>query len=110
MCDHLAPFERKRTQPVHPSGHGCKECLLAGGDWVHLRLCMNCGHVGCCDDSPSRHATAHAHASKHPVIKSFEPDEDWAYCYVHEETVESIATFPEESPERHYDAKSARKR
>jgi len=107
MCDHLTKFERKRTSPVHASGHGCKECLEAGDVWVHLRLCMSCGHVGCCDDSPNQHATRHHHATKHPVIKSFEPGEDWAWCFVHEDMLESMPTFPEESPPQHYDPPGA---
>jgi hypothetical protein len=63
---------------------------------------MSCGHVGCCDDSPNRHATHHARATRHPVIKSFEPGEDWAWCYADEELLEAFPTFPEESPDRHY--------
>jgi len=102
MCKHLVVFEREREAPVHPSSHGCLECLEAGGEWVHLRLCMACGHVGCCDDSPNRHATRHYHSTKHPVVKSFEPGEDWAWCYADEEMVEAIRTFPEEAPHRHY--------
>jgi len=102
MCKHLGSLERKRTKAVHPSSHGCKECLESGGEWVHLRLCMTCGHVGCCDDSPNRHATRHHHATKHPVIKSFEPGEDWGWCYVDEEMAEEISAFPEESPPEHY--------
>ncbi|QKR99311.1 UBP-type zinc finger domain-containing protein [Sphingomonas sp. CL5.1] len=66
---------------VPPSGTGCKECLETGGWWVHLRRCAQCGHVGCCDTSPSRHATAHFHATGHPVIRSFEPDEEWFFDY-----------------------------
>lgn len=61
---------------------GCEECLECGDRWVHLRLCRTCGHVGCCDSSPNRHATKHFHATKHPIITSFEPGEDWSYCYV----------------------------
>ena len=102
MCDHLTKFERKRTSPVHASGHGCKECLEAGDVWVHLRLCMTCGHVGCCDDSPNQHATRHHHATKHPVIKSFEPGEDWAWCYADDELLESFPAFPIEAPPEHY--------
>jgi hypothetical protein len=63
---------------------GCEECLRIGSAWVHLRLCLTCGHVGCCDASPLRHARAHAYASGHPVIRSFEPGEDWRWCYVDE--------------------------
>jgi uncharacterized UBP type Zn finger protein len=63
---------------------GCEDCLAAGGAWLHLRICLECGHVGCCDDSPNRHATAHAHATEHPIIRSLEPGEDWSWCYVDE--------------------------
>jgi hypothetical protein len=66
---------------VPPSGTGCVECLAAGGWWLHLRRCAQCGHIGCCDNSPSRHATAHHQATHHPVIASFEPGEDWFYDY-----------------------------
>lgn len=104
MCGHLSRFERKRASPVKPSGYGCKECLETGGDWVQLRLCMTCGHVGCCDSSPNHHATRHHHATEHPVIKSFEPGEDWAWCFVDEEMLEAIVAFPEESPRRHLDS------
>lgn len=66
-----------------PSGSGCVECLAGAhpGWWVHLRRCAACGHIGCCDDSPSKHATAHSRQSGHPVIQSFEPGEDWFYDY-----------------------------
>ena len=60
---------------------GCEECLAAGGRWVHLRLCQTCGHVGCCDSSPGKHATGHFHATGHPMVRSFEPGEDWSWCY-----------------------------
>jgi len=60
---------------------GCEDCLRTGGTWVHLRLCMACGHVGCCDSSPNRHATRHNNATGHPVVASFEPGEAWMYCY-----------------------------
>jgi uncharacterized UBP type Zn finger protein len=75
-CSHLDTVE-----PVTTSGNGCVECLQIGGRWVHLRLCMNCGHVGCCDDSPNRHATAHFHKTKHPIITSLEDGETWCWCY-----------------------------
>ncbi|HEX2786403.1 MAG TPA: UBP-type zinc finger domain-containing protein [Ignavibacteria bacterium] len=61
---------------------GCEECLKTGDSWVHLRLCLTCGHVGCCDNSKNKHATKHFHATQHPVMKSFEPGEDWMWCYV----------------------------
>jgi len=66
-----------------PGSEGCEDCLAAGRhDWVHLRVCQSCGHVGCCDQSPGRHATAHFHAVGHPIIRSFEPGEGWYYCYL----------------------------
>jgi len=108
MCKHLIVFERERTAPVHPSSHGCRECLETGDEWVHLRLCMACGHVGCCDSSPNRHATRHHHATRHPVVKSYEPGEDWAWCFLDEEMAEVIRAFPEESPQRHYAPPGAR--
>jgi CPA2 family monovalent cation:H+ antiporter-2 len=76
-CTHLA-----QVRPVHPGSRGCEECLRTGDDWVHLRVCMSCGHVGCCDDSKNRHATAHFTATTHPVIRSIEPGETWGWCYV----------------------------
>ena len=76
-CEHAA-----NVKPVPPrTPTGCEECLTAGTSWVHLRLCLTCGHVGCCDSSPGRHATRHAHATSHPVIASYEPGERWAWCY-----------------------------
>jgi uncharacterized UBP type Zn finger protein len=76
-CTHLNHIVK-----VPPSGNGCVECLLAGMHWVHLRRCTECGHIGCCDNSQGKHATAHFHAEGHPIIQSFEPGEDWYYCYV----------------------------
>jgi hypothetical protein len=61
---------------------GCEDCLRTGGKWLHLRICLTCGRVGCCDDSPNRHATAHAHKTEHPIVRSLEPGEDWSWCYV----------------------------
>ena len=76
-CTHL-----DLVADVTPSSEGCEDCLRIGGVWVHLRLCMICGHVGCCDNSPNRHATAHYHATPdHPIVRSYEPGEDWWYCY-----------------------------
>jgi len=63
---------------------GCEECLKTGDVWLHLRICLECGKVGCCDDSPNKHATAHAHESSHPLIRSLEPGEDWSWCYADE--------------------------
>jgi hypothetical protein len=70
---------------VPPSGTGCAECLDAGGWWFHLRRCAQCGHIGCCDSSPSQHATAHFKATGHPVIQSFEPGEDWFWDFTSEQ-------------------------
>jgi uncharacterized UBP type Zn finger protein len=68
--------------PREPLAEGCEECLKANGTWVHLRVCQSCGHVGCCDQSAGRHATAHFHETRHPVIRSNEGREEWAWCYV----------------------------
>jgi uncharacterized UBP type Zn finger protein len=76
ICEHVAGLGE-----VVPSGSGCKECLETGGRWVHLRLCLSCGQVGCCDSSPNRHASKHFHATGHPVVRSFEPGESWRWCY-----------------------------
>ena len=75
-CEHM-----DETAEVTPSGDGCVECLELGGRWVHLRLCETCGHVGCCDSSPGKHATAHFHSSGHPIAGSYEPGEDWLWCF-----------------------------
>jgi uncharacterized UBP type Zn finger protein len=75
-------------QPVTPhTPHGGQECLELGTRWVHLRLCLTCGHVGCCDSSPMRHARSHAHATAHPIVQSMQPGESWRWCYVHENYV-----------------------
>jgi uncharacterized UBP type Zn finger protein len=70
---------------------GCEECLKTGDSWVHLRMCLSCGKVGCCDSSPNRHATAHFHEKGHPLIRSAEPGEAWAWCYVDEVGLELTA-------------------
>ncbi|HEX6139984.1 MAG TPA: UBP-type zinc finger domain-containing protein [Candidatus Limnocylindria bacterium] len=69
---------------VTASDDGCHECLQTGGEWVHLRMCLSCGHVGCCDQSPNRHATGHFRESAHPAVQSVEPGEDWRWCYADE--------------------------
>jgi uncharacterized UBP type Zn finger protein len=84
-CTHLAQIHE-----VTPSAQGCEDCLKTGDAWVHLRLCKSCGHVGCCDSSPNRHATKHFHQTQHPIIKSFEPGEEWGYCYVDDAFFESL--------------------
>jgi uncharacterized UBP type Zn finger protein len=63
---------------------GCEDCLATGDPWLHLRICLHCGHVGCCDDSPNRHASRHAEADGHPIIRSLEPGEVWSWCFVDE--------------------------
>ena len=78
-CTHLDTIA-----DVAPSDDGCTDCLATGGRWVHLRRCAACGRVGCCDSSPNRHATAHHHATGHPLVQSFEPGEDWFWCYADE--------------------------
>ncbi|MGE5458229.1 MAG: ubiquitin carboxyl-terminal hydrolase 14 [Methanococcaceae archaeon] len=78
-CDHIENAD-SNISPKTPEG--CEECLKTGDSWVHLRLCLDCGHVGCCDNSKNKHATRHYNQTGHPVIKSFEPGEDWEYCYV----------------------------
>lgn len=81
-CEHLTAA----GDPTPQSAEGCQDCLSEGRkDWVHLRLCLECGHVACCDSSPRRHATAHARTEAHPVVRSFEPGETWRWCYVDEE-------------------------
>jgi uncharacterized UBP type Zn finger protein len=77
ICDHLPRSE----EPAPRTPEGCEECLAAGDRWVHLRLCLDCGQVGCCNDSKNRHAMKHAQSTGHPVIRSLEPGERWQYCY-----------------------------
>jgi uncharacterized UBP type Zn finger protein len=78
-CAHLDTI-----RPVHPSADGCEECLKLGDTWVHLRMCLECGHAGCCDSSKNKHATKHFHATQHPIIRSLQPGENWKWCYVDE--------------------------
>ncbi len=80
-CTHLDQIEILQL-PAEVAG--CEDCLRMGGKWLHLRICLKCGHVGCCDDSPNRHATAHQHASGHAIIRSLQPGEDWCWCYLDE--------------------------
>ena len=84
-CTHLDSIH-----DVTPSAEGCEDCLKTGDRWLHLRLCLQCGHVGCCDSSPNRHATAHFKTSSHPIIKSFELGEDWGYCYPDDMSYETL--------------------
>ncbi len=78
-CTHLGQVQ---ITQLPESVDGCEDCLLAGDPWSHLRICLECGHVGCCDDSPNRHATAHGRSSGHPLIRSLEPGEQWSWCFV----------------------------
>lgn len=94
-CEHLDGLDGA----VEPSQRdGCEDCLAIGSRWVHLRLCMTCGHVGCCDSSPNRHATAHFHESGHPIIQSFEPGERWAWCYADDAMMPDVG----DGLDRHY--------
>jgi uncharacterized UBP type Zn finger protein len=79
LCQHLA-----EAQELEPKTDVCEECVKLGDEWVHLRLCLTCGNVACCDDSKNKHATKHYHATQHPIVQSFEPGEDWRWCYVDE--------------------------
>ncbi len=87
-CEHV-----DQVRDVTPSAQGCEDCLRIGGQWVHLRLCLTCGHVGCCDSSPNRHATAHFHATQHSIIASLERGEDWWWCYPDELFIETPPTM-----------------
>ncbi len=82
-CQHL-DSPRPTVEPDPPGGRACADCLVEGTRWVHLRECLDCGHVGCCDSSPRRHASAHFRSSSHPVVMSTEPGEGWRWCFVDE--------------------------
>jgi len=83
ICEHEVGLK-----PVAPHTPGCEECLKTGQRWVHLRLCLTCGHIGCCDSSPGHHATKHFHHAGHPVMVSYEPGERWGWCYIDEAEVD----------------------
>ena len=78
-CTHLDQIRLTETET-----HVCEDCQKTGDSWVHLRLCLTCGHVGCCDSSKNKHATRHFHSTQHPLVRSIEPGEDWMWCYVDE--------------------------
>jgi len=82
-CSHMGAIRK-----VTPSALGCEECLKIGSPWVHLRLCRICGHVGCCDSSPNRHATKHFHKTGHPIIEGYDPPEGWGWCYIDERMID----------------------
>jgi hypothetical protein len=92
-CRHLTDVAN-----VIPGTRGCEECLKTGSTWLHLRLCRSCGHVGCCDQSPGRHATAHFHATQHPIIEGYDPPEGWGWCYVDEIFLELPNQTPQKGP------------
>lgn len=102
-CEHLDQAKQRRA-PVTPSAAGCEDCLRFGGEWVHLRICLQCGHVGCCDDSPYKHATEHHDRTKHPVVRSYEPGEDWAYCFEDDVLEEEFPALGHEAATAHYAA------
>lgn len=77
VCEHMSEI-----RDVKPSAKGCEDCLKTGDTWVHLRICLQCGHVGCCDSSKNKHATKHFHEAGHPIMQSFQPGESWKWCYV----------------------------
>ncbi len=79
-CTHLDQI--RDVEPRTPQG--CEECLKIGSGWVQLRLCLSCGHVGCCDSSVHKHATKHFHSTQHPLMRSFQPGDDWGWCYIDE--------------------------
>ena len=80
-CTHL---DQIQVTELPAEVAGCEDCLAAGTLWMHLRICLECGHVGCCDSSPMKHASAHARAVEHPIMRSLEPGEDWSWCFVDE--------------------------
>ena len=86
------------VRDVIPTARGCQECLEIGSPWVHLRICRTCGHVGCCDQSPHRHATAHYHKTGHPIMEGYDPPEGWGWCYVDEIEVDLRDQTPQWGP------------
>jgi uncharacterized UBP type Zn finger protein len=88
-CEHVSLI-----RDVEPGTNGCEECLALGWDWVHLRLCLTCGHVGCCDNSRGKHATKHFHRTQHPIVRSLQPGEDWAWCYIDDLLMEPAPIAP----------------
>ncbi|MGO8953394.1 MAG: UBP-type zinc finger domain-containing protein [Rhodomicrobium sp.] len=93
-CSHTGTI-----QTVKPSARGCEECLKIGSPWVHLRICRTCGHVGCCDSSPNRHAAKHFHKTSHPIIEGYDPPEGWGWCYLDEVFLDlGDNTTPQDGP------------
>lgn len=96
-CTHL---DHVRINQLPAEVAGCEDCLAEGTGWIHLRICLECGHVGCCDSSPRRHATRHFESSSHPIIRSVEPGEDWAWCFEDEQAmvIEDVTGSPRIPP------------
>jgi hypothetical protein len=92
-CHHLPA-----VRTVTPGSLGCEECLKSGDEWVHLRLCRSCGHVGCCDDSPNRHARLHYEETGHPIIEGYDPPEGWGFCFPDDRFVEIPDQTPQKGP------------
>ena len=93
MPDYCSHFDQvHEVEPGTPDG--CTECLSMGEPWVHLRLCLTCGHVGCCDSSKNKHATKHFHATHHPVMRSYEPGETWGWCFIDERVFDPMPGTP----------------
>jgi len=88
--DPSCPHRGAVNPDTRPKSRGCEECLAMGDSWVHLRLCMACGHVGCCDDSKNRHGTKHFEGTGHPIIRSLEPGETWGWCFVDKVTFDPL--------------------
>jgi uncharacterized UBP type Zn finger protein len=89
VCEHV-----RAIRNVQPDAEGCSDCLATGDAWVQLRMCLSCGHVGCCDSSQNKHATAHWKATGHPIIQSAEPGQDWRWCYPHGDYVDREGEWP----------------
>jgi uncharacterized UBP type Zn finger protein len=89
VCEHV-----KQIRNVQPDSEGCSECLAKGDTWVQLRMCLTCGHVGCCDSSKNKHATEHWKATRHPIMRSAEPGQDWRWCYPHNDYVDAEGEWP----------------
>ena len=103
---HIDPHLKEVNQNIEAkTPDGCEECLHIGSDWVHLRLCLSCGHVGCCDNSPNKHATKHFKSTKHPIIRSFEPGETWEWCYVDNILIDSHPSQKKDDKIKSQDAK-----
>ena len=94
VCSHL---DQIQVSELPGSIEGCEECLKIGSSWLHLRMCMSCGEIGCCDSSPNRHASRHAREASHPIVRSAEPGEDWGWCFVDEVDFLVEATGPASS-------------